>query len=1034
MRLGFLLCASAFILSTAYLLAEDDFPTPINNEADKLAEPMSAAEAAKSFSLPDGFNVNVFAAEPEVQNPIALTWDGRGRIWVAENFTYSSRDERFDLSLRDRVLIFEDSNHDGVADKRTVFTDQVQMLTSVEVGLGGVWLMCPPQLLFIPDVNHDDVADGPAQVMLDGFDVARDNYHNFANGLKFGPDGWLYGRCGGSCPGRIGVPGTEPDQRLALEGGIWRYHPLKKSVEVLTHGTTNPWGMDWNAVGEAFFTNTVNGHLWHMIPGAHLDRPFTLDPNPLTFELMQMTADHWHFDTGKSWNQSRDGVANSYGGGHAHCGAMIYQGDNWPEQYRGKLFTLNFHGRRINQENFERKGSGYVAHHGEDMLLAADPFFRGMDLSYGPDGAVYILDWSDTGECHEATGVHRTSGRIYRVAYGPTTELMRDTPVDIAKMSNDELVQQVYAQNEWFCRQARLELSHRSSTGADLSNVAQSLNRILKESSTVETYRALMMLRAIDAVDYDLLEGLYELSGDENIRAWVVRLLVDDWPIDDCMGRPQFYDATSVQTHPEYMQRFSLLQSIAARDRSEFVQLTLLSAAQRLPLSDRLSLIRPMITQAAHSMDRKFATDDASLPLMFWYAVMAITPEEDDSLVDVILTQPYLLPQRFMARRLAQQVDAYPGAIDELLSKLTQSAAVDSAVTLNILQGIDNGLRGLRSVKRPAAWPELFKKLDNNDDTKVQTIAIRLNSLFGGKIDVAQAAALISDSSISIELRRTTLENIVRSRVDGLVPICLSVLNDPHVNTIALEGLAGQDDLVTGTTIVENYSRFRSPERSKVITVLTSRANFVIALLNGIESKRIPVVDLTAYDVRQIYALENQELIDRVGKLWGNIQTTTAAKQEKIATLKNDLSTQVLAVADRSHGRALFTKNCSQCHRLFGQGGMIGPELTGANRNNLDYLLENIIDPSAVVSKDYRMSIVMTNDDRLISGLIVTKNENTLTLQTQTELIYLANDDIEKVKQTTQSPMPDGLLDTLTPEETRDLFSYLQSPTQVESP
>ncbi|MCA9205138.1 MAG: dehydrogenase, partial [Planctomycetales bacterium] len=253
----------------------EEFPAIYNSEADREAQPMPAEEAAGRMQVPPGFHVGTFASEPDVQNPIAMTWDARGRLWIAENYTYAERSQRFDLTLRDRVIILADNDGDGTSDRRTVFTDQVQMLTGLEVGRGGVWLMCPPQLLFIPDADHDDVPDGPAQVVLDGFEVAKDNYHNFANGLRWGPDGWLYGRCGGSCPGRVGRPGTPDEHRVALEGGIWRVHPVTSHFEVLTHGTTNPWGHDWNQWGECFFINTVNGHLWHLIPGAHLDRPFT---------------------------------------------------------------------------------------------------------------------------------------------------------------------------------------------------------------------------------------------------------------------------------------------------------------------------------------------------------------------------------------------------------------------------------------------------------------------------------------------------------------------------------------------------------------------------------------------------------------------------------------------------------------------------------------------------------------------------------------------------------------------------------------
>ena len=446
------------------LASAADFPQPTNTEKDMSIPLMPAEEAAAKFEVPPGFKVSVFASEPDVQNPIAMSWDSRGRLWVAENYTYAERPTRFEMGLRDRIVIFEGTNG-GHFTKRTVFTDDVQMLTSIAVGHGGVYMMCPPQLLFVPDRNGDDKPDGPAEVLLDGFTPPQDNYHNFANGLKFGPDGWLYGRCGASAPGEVGAPGTPAAERIPLRGTMWRFHPKTHVFEALSSGTTNPWGHDWNEHGELFFINTVNGHLWHGITGAHFVRPHTIDPNPHAYGLMDQHADHWHFDTAQDWTKSRDGAANSLGGGHAHIGMMFYQGDNWPAEYRGHLFTWNMHGRRANQEIIERSkmadgrpGSGYVGKHGTDILLAEDKWFRGLDLDYGPDGGVFALDWSDTGECHDSTGVHRTSGRIFKITYG---EPKRVEPFDLAKFSPRDLAALHTHNNEWFARQAHLELAVR---------------------------------------------------------------------------------------------------------------------------------------------------------------------------------------------------------------------------------------------------------------------------------------------------------------------------------------------------------------------------------------------------------------------------------------------------------------------------------------------------------------------------------------------------------------------------------------------
>ncbi|HKI17298.1 MAG TPA: PVC-type heme-binding CxxCH protein, partial [Isosphaeraceae bacterium] len=250
-RMTFSSSALTLILCVALALepaSGRDFPPPRNSEPASTG-PVPAAEAAKGFRVPEGFKVSVFAAEPDVQNPIAMAWDRRGRLWIAENYTYAEQARKFDLRLRDRVLVFEDNDADGHFDRRQVFTDDVQMLASVEIGFGGVWLLCPPRLLFVPDRNGDDVPDGPAEAVLDGFSVPSENYHTFANGLRWGPDGWLYGRCGASSPGQIGVPGTPEDLRVPVRGGLWRYDTRGKRFEALAHGTTNPWGHDWNALG-----------------------------------------------------------------------------------------------------------------------------------------------------------------------------------------------------------------------------------------------------------------------------------------------------------------------------------------------------------------------------------------------------------------------------------------------------------------------------------------------------------------------------------------------------------------------------------------------------------------------------------------------------------------------------------------------------------------------------------------------------------------------------------------------------------------
>ena len=1014
------------VFASLSLGSETDFPKLFNTEPVDDAGLMPAEKAAAQMKLPEGFHASLFAAEPEVQNPIAMTWDHRGRLWIAENYTYAERQQRFQLDLRDRVIILDGTSGDRHT-QRTVFTDQVQMLTGIEVGLGGVWLMCPPQLLFIPDRNHDDVPDSKAEVVLDGFEVADQNYHNFANGLRFGPDGWLYGRCGGSCPGRVGVPGAPDHQRSALEGGMWRYHPRNKQFEVLTTGTTNPWGHDWNDVGEAFFVNTVNGHLWHMIPGAHFTRPFTLDPNRKTYELIDFHADHWHFDTGKNWTDSRDGAANAFGGGHAHIGTMIYNGDNWPAEYRGKLFTLNMHGRRANQEKLERTGSGYVAKHQPDFMLSEDEWFRGMEISTGPDGAAFVIDWSDAGECHEHTGVHRTSGRVFKIKYSPQPLIPLHR--DLTEWSQQELAQAHQHENLWYTQQARLELLRRLQEGINLAGAREALLKMHTSAEAndhrllIQTYLTLHAIGALEIADHRrTLE-----HDSEHMRSWAIRLLTETWTIDDAMG-PTFLaesrrldfqsDATENGQTSSQENIINDLVKLASTEPSSLVRLTLASTLQRLPVDRRASLARELVRHAEDA-------EDHNLPLMIWYGLVAVSDQSPNDLIEIAKHCQIPATLRLISRSLAEQIQSHPTASNQIL----QIAIQQPAKQFLILSGFSEGLKGWQKAPMPECWPEVQMSQSKTSESLVT----ELSALFGDGRALEDLKTLALDRNLAnVPLRIQALETLIQNQAPGLKELCAELLSDNRVNFVAAKGLASFDESNVGTQLVKNYNRFRGPKRPQIISILASRPSFAIQLLEAIDSGSIPKDDLNAYQVRQIKGFNNQELDERLAKAWGEVRDTPDAKKKQIEELKRELSASTSG--DPSQGRVLFQKLCKNCHRLYGDGEMIGPDLTGGNRSNLDYLLHNIVDPSNVVDKDYRMQIILMDDGRTLNGLLVDQNPRTVTIQTATERLSVDRELIESIKTTNLSPMPDGLLDSLDLEDIKNLFAYLQHSTQVALP
>ncbi|MCA9029201.1 MAG: c-type cytochrome [Planctomycetaceae bacterium] len=1013
----------------------EDFPEPYNSERDLSVPLISAPEATQKLQLPPGFKASLFAAEPDVQNPIAMTWDSRGRLWIAENYTYAERQQKFDFTLRDRVLIFEDVDGDGRFDKRTVFTEDVQMLTSIEVGHGGVWLMCPPRVLFIPDANLDDKPDGPAQVMLDGFTVATENYHNFANGLRWGPDGWLYGRCGASCPGLIGTPGTPAEERLNMVGTMWRYHPLTQQVDVLTSGTTNPWGHDWNEDGECFFVNTVNGHLWHMIPGAHYVRPHTLDGNRRTYELIDMHADHWHFDTGKSWTASRAGAANEYGGGHAHIGTMIYLGDNWPDQYRGRLFTINMHGLRANQEVLEREGGGYVAKHGEDFFVSGDAWFRGMDLSYGPDGAVYVIDWSDTGECHDSTGVHRQSGRIFRIGYGevPTEEftlafdgthkgeIKIKRGQDLAELSNVDLVHLQLVKNEWYARQARRILTERRLRGLPMKDAIDELKNHMRQwDGSARGVRLLLTMHAVGGTNHGFLWSQLN-HHNEYIRGWAIRLLTETWPLDDPMSRVRM-----LPTERDDID--SIIRRLAIKGRHEdsaLVRRIIASTLQRLPVNRRAAVAQAL---ASHAED----ASDHNLPLLVWYGLIPVADRDITSLQPVYEESEWPLLTKLIARRITEDIERHPKAVDQLLTYTAQQQ--NKELQLAVIEGMHQAVRGWRKAAKPVSWDAYASAVSNGASPQAELWLRELSVLFGDGRAIEEVRTIALDDKAPIDARTSAIETLIEIKPDDLREICEPLLRDSRLNVTAARGIALYNDADAGKLLVESYRRFRAPNRPMVISLLSSRKMFARELLKAVGDGKVPRDDVSAFQIRQILTLEDAELQKLVTEVWGEMRESPKAKQEQIAKLRNSLSEPSAIQADLANGRALFTKTCAACHQLYGQGGKIGPDLTGANRGNLDYLLENIVDPSATVNRDFRMTILQLTDGRTLNGLVTERTEKTVSIRTATEMFTVEVKDIEAEKLTGLSPMPEGMLNTLTPEQIRDLIGYLRHPIQVPLP
>lgn len=578
-------------------------------------------KAAAAMTLPAGFSATLFAGEPDVVQPIAFCMDDRERLWVAQGLTYPKRAPEGEG--KDSILVFEDTNGDGRFDRRTVFAEGLNLVSGIEVGYGGVYVGAAPSLLFIPIADADAPKPaGPPQVLLDGW--GYQDTHETLNTFTWGPDGWLYGCHGVFTHSKVGAPGTPEDQRVAINAGVWRFHPVRREFEVFAHGTSNPWGIDFDARGQCFVEACVIPHLFHIIQGGRYHRQAGTHFNPFTYDDLKTVADHRHFLGATP--HSGNGRSDAAGGGHAHAGLLIAQSERWPAEHRGKLLMNNIHGARLNADVVERAGSGFVAHHAPDFVLFNDRASQIVNLLEDKDGAIFLIDWYDLNQCHRPQPeIHdRSNGRIFKVSYG--TE--RSTPIDLTKKSDDELAALVVGKNEWLSRHARRLLAERAVRGRIALPM---LENVARKGESHAALRALWALHATGNLGEALtLELLNERTGREDVAAWTVQLACERAPSD----------AIKVK-----------LAQLARDAKSPVTRLYLASAAQRLPVEQRLPVLEPLLTRAEDA-------NDHNLPLLEWYALEPVIGK--DPLAAATLLEKVAFPQvrEFIARRLAAVAQA----------------------------------------------------------------------------------------------------------------------------------------------------------------------------------------------------------------------------------------------------------------------------------------------------------------------------------------------------------------------------------------
>ena len=949
---------------------------------------LTPEEAVAAMTVRDGFQVNAWASEPMITQPMAFAWDDRGRMWIAENRDYETRGRGFSGSGDSRILILEDTDRDGTADSKKVFAEGIPFPAALAVGFDGVFLGAPPHLLYLPDRDGDDVADmDDAEILLTGWGI-RDR-HETINSFHWGPDGWLYGLEGFATPSRIRKPGPEetiyghndpfPDDLFEadgvdINGGVWRYHPTKDRFEVVAHGFSNPWGIDYDAKGQIFITACVIPHLFHVVPGGIYHRQGGSHFNPYVYGDIRTIVDHRHRS--------------------AHGGARVYLSDAFPEEHYGRLFMANIHEHAVLSDELKPRGSGFVASHGEDFLLANNKQWVGFSMEIGPSGDVYVLDWHDADICGNDVQ-HKETGRIFRIT--PEQSRADDWEGrydDVKEMSNEKLVELQLSKSSWHARRARVVLQGRAAKGEVDASVHDALHEIFASNPDGDLrLRAMWALHVTGGFTPDQLTEALD-DQDQHVRAWAIQLLTED------------HDASAAAT-----EKFI---ELAERDASPIVRLYLAAALQRVEHDVRWPIAEHLATKGDDA-------DDHNIPKMIWFGLEPLVPEDPQRALRLARTSQIPMLSENIARRAVAA-----NQLEFLVTSLDDRSDARPA----LLRGMRDGLEGQFELDRPEEWASVYRKLKR--DKSLADLAEEVDQQFGGVEVARRFLATLDDESAPAEDRRGAIRGLADQQHSELFERLPALLEVPELRLATIRAYAAFDGRwEAALLLLGHYGSFNADEKLAAVQTLSSRPIYGRVLMGAIKSEDIPRRDVPAYVARQLHRVVGSGFLE----VWGPITRVSSEKTAAIAKYTTMLNDEAIAAADPAHGEQMFSELCGVCHQMFGEGGMIGPDLTGSNRTELDYLLTNIIDPSGDMQDAYQTLMVTTRDGRTYSGTVATKDARAMTLRVvgQDEIV-IPHSDIQSHDYFPLSMMPEGLLDGYDDDEVTNLVAYLMTAQEETNP
>ncbi len=964
-------------------------------ETGDSSAPTAPDEAIKLFQLREGFDLDLLASEPAVEQPVHVSFDERGRMWVVQYRQYplpaGLKVKKYDEWLRavfdrtpepppqgtpgaDKVTVLEDADGDGRYEKVKDVITGLNITTAVAIGRGGIWVLNPPYLLFYADRDHDDRTDGDPEVHLRGFGL--EDTHSTANSLRWGPDGWLYGANGSTTTGTVSSAVTK---NLRFEGqNIWRYHPKTKVFEIFAEGGGNTYSLDFDAKGRAFSgTNYGETRGMHHVQGGYGVKhwgkhgPLT---NPHAFGFYQHMR---HKGYPERFPQA----------------FLIYDGGSFPARYRHTVIAANALYNRVHVSDLLPDTSTFRTNDFELLAITPDRWFRPVDIEVGPDGAIYVADWYDTrlGHVDPRDNWHKASGRIYRIRAAGTKPVPR---FDLGRESSAALLDVLKHPNEWFREEARRVLADRKD---------RAIVPGLRKMMAGEGQLALEALWALYVSGgFDGRAALQALEhADPHVRRWGSRLVGD--------ARRA---AAPVAAR---------LAALARTEKDVEVRSQLASTAKRLPAATALPIVERLLR-------RREDLDDLHMPLLLWWALESKAVTDRPAVLALLRDRSLWsepMVERHVLARLAKRY-AMAGKHEDLITcaRLLEQAPTAQAVA-QLTQGLEEAFRGQPAAPFPAPLKRVLAA--RAADGGQASLLLGIRSGDGRARETALAA--IADESAVEKTRLAYIEVVGEVSLPGAAPALLQAIRSRRepVRRAALAALGRYDSPDVGQALV-GLVHAKAPEaqsiRPAAFGALASRKTWARLLLDEVATGRLKPVAVPSDVLHKIALHRDPDLENIVRKHWATVRSTPAADKQK----RMDEIARVLrgGRGEVTQGKAVFQQLCAPCHTLFGEGGRVGPELTGYERTNLDFMLLATVDPNAGLREEYIAFVVTTKDGRTLTGFIEDQNPRTVTLKgIDGQQTVLSRAEIETLSASHQSVMPEGLLDVIDPQQIRHLFAYL---------